>query len=282
MTGTDGPEDRPGRAVPDGAPEGAPEVEGDRHDPVVEADVEGAERDARAQPEVEPEEPRRAGSNGFGGLAAAAGAAAAAAADWSRTGFALPLDPDAPDADPDVRLRRNLEAILLVADQPVSVATLAGILERPAANVEDVLVDLAAEYAADQRGFVLRAVAGGWRLYTHPASHPAVDAYLRAGTQQRLTQAALETLAVIAYRQPVTRAHVAAVRGVTVDGVLRTLLNRGLIAEIGRDDGPGQAVLYGTTPQFMEQLGINSLDELPPVADYLPEGVDLSGLEESW
>jgi segregation and condensation protein B len=270
-----------------GEPEGAPEVEVDRHDPApdperdpaVEADVEGS--DAEGADALGRDEggrtggPRRVGWDDLGGLVGAAGAGG------ERTGFALPLDPDAPDADLDVRMRRNVEAILLVADQPVSVATLAGILERPAANVEDILVDLAAEYAADQRGFVLRAAAGGWRLYTHPASHPAVDAYLRAGTQQRLTQAALETLAVIAYRQPVTRAHVAAVRGVTVDGVLRTLLNRGLIAETGRDDGPGQAVLYGTTPQFMEQLGINSLDELPPVADYLPEGVDLSGLEDT-
>jgi segregation and condensation protein B len=227
-------------------------------------------------------EPRPGSADGVAVAAVPEGGASPLGTGQPEAGFAIPLDPDAPDKDPSVRLRRDLEAILLVADQPVTAAALGGILEQPVAHVEDVLVDLAAEYAGDQRGFVLRAVAGGWRLYTHPASHPAVDAYMRAGTQQRLTQAALETLAVIAYRQPVTRAHVAAVRGVNVDGVLRTLLNRGLVAEVGRDEGPGQAVLYGTTPLFLEQLGLNGVHELPPVADYLPEGVDLSGLEENW
>jgi segregation and condensation protein B len=129
---------------------------------------------------------------------------------------------------------------------------------------------------------VLRAVAGGWRLFSHPAAKGAVEAWLRAGTQARLTQAALETLAVVAYRQPATRQQIAAVRGVNVDGVLRTLIARGLVREVGRDDGPGQAVLYGTTARFLEQLGLRSLEELPPVADYLPEGVDLGQLEESW
>jgi segregation and condensation protein B len=184
--------------------------------------------------------------------------------------------------DPEVALRRDLEAILLVADEPISVAELARILEHPAQALEDLLVELAAAYAREQRGFTLRAVAGGWRLYTHPAAHPAVDAYLRAGTRERLTQAALETLAVIAYRQPCARAHIAAVRGVNVDGVLRTLTSRGLITVVGHDPGPGQAALYGTTRLFLEQLGINSLEELPPVGDYLPDGVDLSELESSW
>lgn len=176
--------------------------------------------------------------------------------------------------------RRDLEAVLLVADEPVPAAALAELLGLRLTEVERLLVELAGEYAAAGRGFVLRAVAGGWRLYTHPAARQTVEAFLRAGQQVRLTRAALETLAVIAYRQPVTRFQVAAVRGVNVDGVFRTLLARGLIREVGRDDGPGQALLYGTTPQFLEQLGLNSLDELPPLKDYLPEGVDLADLQE--
>lgn len=199
------------------------------------------------------------------------------------TSWPVSLDDEpAGSDDPAVALRRDVEAILLVADTPITVGELARILEHPPAAVEDLLVDLAAGYAQQARGFVLRAVAGGWRLYTHPAAHPAVDAYLRDGTQARLTQAALETLAVIAYRQPVARAHIAAVRGVSVDGVLRTLTNRGLIAVVGHDDSPGQPALYGTTPQFLEQLGINTLSELPPVGDFLPDGVDLSELEGPW
>jgi segregation and condensation protein B len=177
-------------------------------------------------------------------------------------------------------VRRNLEAILLVADEPVPAGVLAEVVGSRLSQVEELLVELAGEYARDGRGFVLRAVAGGWRLYTNPAAGVAVEAFLRAGQRSRLTRAALETLAVIAYRQPVTRFQVAAVRGVNVDGVFRTLLARGLIQQIGSDDGPGQASLYGTTPAFLEQLGLNSLDQLPPIKDYLPEGVDLVELQE--
>ena len=176
--------------------------------------------------------------------------------------------------------RRDLEAILLVADEPVPAAVLAEIVGARLSEVEELLVDLAGEYARDGRGFVLRTIAGGWRLYTNPGAKAAVEAYLRAGQQSRLTRAALETLAVIAYRQPVTRFQVAAVRGVNVDGVFRTLASRGLIHEVGTDPGPGQATLYGTTPAFLEQLGLNSLDQLPPIKDYLPEGVDLLDLQE--
>jgi segregation and condensation protein B len=177
-------------------------------------------------------------------------------------------------------VRRNLEAILLVADDPVPAVVLAEVVGARVSQVEDLLVELAGEYARDGRGFVLRAIAGGWRLYTSPAASEAVDAFLRAGQQSRLTRAAQETLAVIAYRQPVTRFQVAAVRGVNVDGVFRTLLAHGLIHKVGSDDGPGQATLYGTTPAFLEQLGLNSLDQLPPIKDYLPEGVDLVELQE--
>ena len=176
--------------------------------------------------------------------------------------------------------RRDLEAILLVADEPVPATVLAEIVGSRLSEVEELLVDLAGEYARDGRGFVLRAIAGGWRLYTSPGARTAVEAFLRAGQQSRLTRAALETLAVIAYRQPVTRFQVAAVRGVNVDGVFRTLASRGLIQEVGTDPGPGQAILYGTTPAFLEQLGLHDLDQLPPIKDYLPEGADLLDLQE--
>jgi segregation and condensation protein B len=176
--------------------------------------------------------------------------------------------------------RRDLEAILLVADEPVPAGVLAEIVGSRLSEVEELLVDLAGEYARDGRGFVLRAIAGGWRLYTNPGARTAVEAFLRTGQQSRLTRAALETLAVIAYRQPVTRFQVAAVRGVNVDGVFRTLASRGLIHEVGTDPGPGQAILYGTTPAFLEQLGLNDLDQLPPIKDYLPEGVELLDLQE--
>ncbi len=187
---------------------------------------------------------------------------------------------DAVELDDRGWTRRDLEAILLVADEPVPAPVLAEIVGSRLSEVEELLVDLAGEYARDGRGFVLRAIAGGWRLYTHPGAQTAVEAYLRAGQQSRLTRAALETLAVIAYRQPVTRFQVAAVRGVNVDGVFRTLASRGLIHEVGTDPGPGQAILYGTTQAFLEQLGLNDLDQLPPIKDYLPEGVDLLDLQE--
>ena len=187
---------------------------------------------------------------------------------------------DAAELDDRGWTRRDLEAILLVADEPVPAAVLAEIVGSRLSEVEELLVDLAGEYARDGRGFVLRAIAGGWRLYTHPGAQTAVEAFLRAGQQSRLTRAALETLAVIAYRQPVTRFQVAAVRGVNVDGVFRTLASRGLIHEVGTDPGPGQAILYGTTAAFLEQLGLNDLDQLPPIKDYLPEGVELFDLQE--
>ena len=187
---------------------------------------------------------------------------------------------DAVELDDRGWTRRDLEAILLVADEPVPAPVLAEVVGSRLSEVEELLVDLAGEYARDGRGFVLRAIAGGWRLYTHPGAQTAVEAYLRAGQQSRLTRAALETLAVIAYRQPVTRFQVAAVRGVNVDGVFRTLASRGLIHEVGTDPGPGQAILYGTTQAFLEQLGLNDLDQLPPIKDYLPEGVDLLDLQE--
>ena len=174
-------------------------------------------------------------------------------------------------------LSKVLEAILLVTDEPVPATTLAQVAERPTAEVEQALQALADDYASAGRGFELRLVAGGWRLYTRADCAPYVERFVLDGQQARLTQAALETLAVIAYRQPVTRARVSAVRGVNVDGVVRTLLARGLIAEAGQDpDSAG--TLYRTTPLFLERLGRQALDDLPALAPLLPE---LSELDEA-
>jgi segregation and condensation protein B len=163
-----------------------------------------------------------------------------------------------------------LEAVLLVTDQPIDVATLASLVRRPADDVLDRLRALAADYTEAARGFDLREVAGGWRFYTRSDCAEIVERYVRDGQQARLTQAALETLAVVAYRQPVSRARISAVRGVNVDGVIRTLTSRGLVAEAGHDESSG-AILYRTTELFLERLGLTTLSDLPPVADYLPD-----------
>ena len=173
-----------------------------------------------------------------------------------------------------------LEAVLLVTDEPVPAVTLAQVTERPTEEVEQTLHHLAADYAAAGRGFELRNVAGGWRLYTRPDCSPYVERFVLDGQSARLTQAALETLAVIAYRQPVTRSRVSAVRGVNVDGVIRTLVGRGLITEAGHDDDTG-GILYRTTPLLLERLGLQSLDELPSLAPLLPELDDLDTAQPS-
>ena len=163
-----------------------------------------------------------------------------------------------------------VEAILLVVDEPVSVRTLAQVLERPAGEIEAVLAGLAADYSQSGRGFELRSVAGGWRFYTHPSCAAVVERFVIDGQQARLTQAALETLAVIAYRQPVSRSRVSAVRGVNVDGVIKTLLARALIEECGSEPETG-ALLYRTTSVFLERLGLGDLGELPELAPMLPD-----------
>ena len=174
-------------------------------------------------------------------------------------------------------LQAVLEAVLLVTDEPVPAAVLAQVAEQPTAEVERVLQELVEDYARSGRGFELRLVAGGWRLYTRADCAPYVERFVLDGQQARLTQAALETLAVIAYRQPVTRARVSAVRGVNVDGVVRTLLARGLIADAGQDpDSAG--TLYRTTPLLLERLGLQALDDLPALAPLLPE---LSELDDA-
>ena len=170
-------------------------------------------------------------------------------------------------------LRASLEAILLVADEPVPVVMLAQVLERPRNEVVAELHDLAAAYTAEGRGFELREIAGGWRYYTREDCAQLVERFVSDGQEVRLTQAALETLAVVAYRQPVSRARVSAVRGVNCDGVMRTLVLRGLTEEAGTDSETG-AILFRTTSYFLERLGLASLDDLPELAPFLPENIE--------
>lgn len=177
-------------------------------------------------------------------------------------------------AVPVTELRPSLEAVLMVADQPLDAVTLASAVGYPVEEVVSALQLLAEEYDEQGRGFELRNVAGGWRYYTRDEYAVVVEGFVLEGQQARLTQAALETLAVVAYQQPVSRARVSAVRGVNVDGVMRTLLTRGLVEEAGTDPETG-AIRYRTTGYFLERIGITSLDELPPLAPYLPEMSDL-------
>ena len=182
-------------------------------------------------------------------------------------------------AVPVAELRPALEAVLMVADQPLDQVTLATAVGYPVAEGSGALSDLAREYDEQGRGFELRNVAGGWRYYTREELAPVVEAFVLDGQQARLTQAALETLAVVAYKQPVSRARVSAIRGVNVDGVMRTLLTRGLVEEAGEDHSTG-AHLYRTTTYFLERIGVTSLDELPELAPYLPDLDDLDDLED--
>ncbi|WP_230864210.1 SMC-Scp complex subunit ScpB [Streptomyces clavuligerus] len=158
----------------------------------------------------------------------------------------------------------------MVVDEPATEEHLAKILEHPRRAVADALRELADEYTVQGRGFELRLVAGGWRFYSRPEHSAAVERFVLDGQQARLTQAALETLAVVAYRQPVSRSRVSAVRGVNCDGVLRTLLQRGLVEEAGTEPETG-AILYRTTNHFLERMGLRGLDELPELAPFLPE-----------
>src|ERR1700751_1493477 len=179
--------------------------------------------------------------------------------------------PETPDANPG--LRPSLEPILLVAGEPVPLVVLAQVLERPRNEIEAELHRLATEYQAEGRGFDLREVAGGWRFYTREDCAPLVERFVSDGQEVRLTQAALETLAVVAYRQPVSRARVSAVRGVNCDSVVRTLVLRGLVEETGTDAETG-AILYRTTGYFLERLGLPGLEDLPDLAPFLPEDIE--------
>lgn len=175
--------------------------------------------------------------------------------------------------------RRALEAIIMVTDSPLEPQLLAQLTDLSVAEVESQLTELAAEYAEQERGFQLARVAGGWRFQSHPAMAPYVERFVLEGQSAKLSAAALETLAIVAYKQPLSRAQIAAIRGVSVDSVVRTLEQRGYIGEVARDPGPGQAVLFGTTPQFLERLGINSISDLPSVAEFVPGADVVEALE---
>src|SRR5664279_3034554 len=180
---------------------------------------------------------------------------------------------------PAGQLRAAIEAILMIVDEPVGQVVLAQVLATPVPEVVEILRSLRAEYDEAGRGFELREVAGGWRLYTRAELASYVERFVLEGQQARLTQAALETLAVVAYRQPVSRTRVSAVRGVNVDGVMRTLVSRGLVEEAGADHESG-AILYQTSRYFLERLGLGDLTELPNLADFLPESTTIDQLED--
>ena len=185
-----------------------------------------------------------------------------------------PLPPDELGDDVRDEARRAIEAVVLVGETPLDTRLLAQLLELAPGIVEDLCRELAAEYEAEGRGFQLARVAGGWRFQTHPAQAAYVERFVLEGQSAKLSAAALETLAIVAYKQPISRAQVGAIRGVSVDSVMRTLQQRGYITEVGRDPGPGQAVMFGTTPAFLEKLGVDRLDELPALGDFVP-GADV-------
>jgi segregation and condensation protein B len=175
--------------------------------------------------------------------------------------------------------RRAVEAILMVADRPVDPHLLAQVTEMALPAMEALLGELALSYEAEDRGFVLVKVAGGYRFQSHPDLTGYVERFVLEGQNARLSSAALETMAIIAYKQPISRAQIASIRGVNVDGVVRTLEQRGYIGEVARDPGPGQAVLFGTTEQFLERMGLPSLDDLPSIADFVPGAEVVEALE---
>lgn len=181
---------------------------------------------------------------------------------------------------PDMRSEgAALEAVLMVATEPVPPHVLAELLEVPIERVDELCEVLARSYAADERGFELAKVAGGYRLQSHPAYQGYVERFVFDEAPHKLSPAALETLAIVAYKQPISRAQIAAVRGVNADGVLRVLVQRGYVEAVGRDDGPGQAVLFGTTRQFLEGIGLDELEDLPPLESFVPDAATVELLE---
>jgi len=176
-------------------------------------------------------------------------------------------------------VRAALEAILLVAEHPVPGSLLAQLLEVSTAVVDSLCEGLAAEFADQQRGFTVVRVAGGYRFQSAVDQAPYVERFLIEGQSSRLSAAALETLAIVAYKQPISRAQIASIRGVNVDGVVRTLQQRGYVAEVARDPGPGNAVLYGTTRSFLERLGLDHLGQLPSLGEFVPDAEVVETLE---
>lgn len=180
----------------------------------------------------------------------------------------------------DTVLRGTLEALLFVTDEPLPAARVAKLLEISETDVTGALAALADEYARDERGFQLREVAGGWRLYSHPAFHPVVESMILSWDTRRLSQAALEALSVIAYHQPVSRSGVNAVRGVNSEAVISSLVEKGLVREVGKDRAQGNAVIYGTTRTFLEKFGLKDISELPPLAEFAPDAQTETAIRE--
>ncbi|MEC9000191.1 MAG: SMC-Scp complex subunit ScpB [Actinomycetota bacterium] len=178
-----------------------------------------------------------------------------------------------------IEVRRAVEAILMVAVDPVPPNLLAQLLEVSTASVEEQCAALAESYEDDGRGYALVRVGGGYRFQSHPDQAPWVERFVLEGQTSRLTAAALETLAIVAYKQPISRAQVSAIRGVDAEGVLRTLQQRGWIDELSRDPGPGNAILYGTTREFLERMGLDSAADLPPLGDFVPGPEVVEALE---
>jgi segregation and condensation protein B len=183
------------------------------------------------------------------------------------------------EVQPVDEARRAIEAVVLASTEPVEARFLAELVELPAARVEQICAQLAAEYEAEQRGFALTRVAGGYRFQTHPDLAPYVERFVVEGRHVRLSGPALETLAIIAYKQPVSRGQISAIRGVNVEATLQTLVARGYVEEVARDPGPGLAVLYGTTSTFLERLGLDSIDDLPALGDFVPDASVVEALE---
>jgi segregation and condensation protein B len=178
---------------------------------------------------------------------------------------------------PDTKV---LEAILLLAEEPVSAGLMGEVLERPTAEVEGVLRELSRSYATEDRGFVLREAAGGWRLYTSPDCAPWLEKFVSSHQHARLTGAALEVLAIVAYRQPVSRSQISEIRGVDSDGVVKTLVHRGLLVEQGRDTGPGAPALFTVSDLVLERLGLKSIEDLPPLSGFMPSLESVEDMEE--
>lgn len=170
-----------------------------------------------------------------------------------------------------IQLRGAVEALLFVSDEPVSAARIARVLDAKESQVSKALEEIAEDCATNERGFQLREVAGGWRFFTHPAYHESIEQYVLSWDTRRLSQAALEALAVMAYHQPVTRQGVNSVRGVNSEGVISSLVDKGLVREVGRDKAQGNAITYGTTRSFLEKFGLKDLSDLPPLEEFAPD-----------
>jgi len=188
-------------------------------------------------------------------------------------------EPDALDQARAFEAKRAIEAVILVAVEPVPTTLLAQLVELPATRIDDLVTELNGDYESDGRGFVIARIAGGFRYQTHPEMAPYVERFVLDAQHARLSPASLETLAIVAYKQPISRMQVSAIRGVNVDATLKTLLQRGYLEEVGHDPGPGNATLFGTSQLFLERLGIDSLADLPPLADFVPDAHIVEMLE---